>query len=151
MSSKSKANFSAYVSTPLMTFLGFLIASLVFTFILKEPSPVPVFIIFAVIQIMCMTLFAFLPAKGRTVVRLISMFLVGSFIMVLAGVLGHTNFQLEGFFFYLLTGVFTTRSWIRLNCRWFSIYESPVFKSQDFYFIQCIRPKTGRALKIWGF
>jgi hypothetical protein len=110
MSSKSKANFSAYVSTPLMTFLGFLIASLVFTFILKEPSPVPVFIIFAVIQIMCMTLFAFLPAKGRTVVRLISMFLVGSFIMVLAGVLGHTNFQLEGFFFYLLTGVFTTRS-----------------------------------------
>lgn len=133
MSSKSKVGFSAYCMTPLMTLLGFTIASFVFTFILKEPSPVPVFIIFAVIQITCMSLYALLPGKGKTVVRIISMFLVGSFILVLAGMMGRINFQLEGFFFYLTTGtlsgvmvhfimgkligpIFFSRSWCSWGC-----------------------------------
>ncbi len=133
MGTKSKAGFSAYLITPLMTLLGFIIASLVFTFILKEPSPVPVFIIFAVVQIVCMSLFALLKGKGRTTVRMVSMFFVGSFILILAGILGRNNFQLEGFFFYLTTGtlsgvavhfimgkligpLFFSRSWCSWGC-----------------------------------
>ncbi len=104
MSSKGKAGFSAYLMTPLMTLIGFTIASLVFIFILKEPSPVPAFIIFAVIQITCMSLFAFLPRRGRTVARVTSMFLMGSMLFFLVGIMGRTNLQLEGFFFYLTTG-----------------------------------------------
>lgn len=133
MSTKRKAGFSAYLITPLMTLLGFTVACLVFIFILKEPSPVPVFIIFAVIQSVCMSLFALLPAKGKKVARMVSMFFVGSFLLILAGILGRVNFQLEGFFFCLLTGamsgvmvhfimakligpIFFSRSWCGWGC-----------------------------------
>ena len=104
MNSEKRVNFTAYLVTPLMTLFGFTVASLVFTFILKEPAPVPVFIIFAVIQIVCMSLFAILPKKGKIIARLISMVFIGLFLLVLAGIMGRTNFQLEGFFFYLTTG-----------------------------------------------
>lgn len=104
MESKTKAGLQSFIAAPLMVLVAFTIASLVFTFIIRDPSPVPVFIIFATIQCTCMILFAFLPGKGRNAARLTSMFLIGTFLVVLAGTLGRTNFQIEGFFFYLLSG-----------------------------------------------
>ena len=97
-------SISQYAATPLMTAIGFLIASVVFTFVLKIPDPVPVFIIFASVQVISMFLYAVLPKKGKQIPRQISMFLIGTFIFALAGLLGRVNFQLEGFFFYLTTG-----------------------------------------------
>lgn len=87
-----------------MMVTGYAIASFVFIFLLKEPSPVPVFVIFGTVQAICMLLYAVLPKKGKTAARMISMFFVGLFIFVLAGILGRNNFQLEGFFFYLFSG-----------------------------------------------
>ncbi len=51
-----------------------------------------------------MTLFALLPGRGKSVARGVAMFLVGSFILVLAGLLGRNNFQIEGFFFQIFSG-----------------------------------------------
>ncbi|MGL1903688.1 MAG: 4Fe-4S binding protein [Fibrobacterales bacterium] len=133
MSNKKSTNLKAYRAAPLLTALGFTLASLIFVFVLDMPKPVPVFIIFAVIQIIGMTLFGVLPGRGKKVARLISMFLVGLFIMVLAGVLGKNNFQLEGFLFYLFSGtmggavvhtlmakiigpIFFSRSWCSWGC-----------------------------------
>lgn len=104
METKKKAAVGAYISAPLITVLWFTIASLVFTFILRAPSPVPIFISFAVIQFISMLLFAILPGKGKTIVRVTSMFLIGSALMLMAGIFGRTNLQIEGFFFYLFSG-----------------------------------------------
>jgi len=101
-----KAPLAAYIAAPLMTITCFFIASLVFTFVLKNPSPVPVFIIFGTIQVIAMVLFAVLPRRGKRIARTVAMFLIGSFILVLAGMLGRNNFQIEGFLYYLLSGTF---------------------------------------------
>ncbi len=87
-----------------MVITGFTIASLIFTVVLKEPSPVPVFILFALIQAGSMSLYALLPGRGRRVARMVSMFLMGTMLFVLVGVMSRTNIQLEGFFFYLFSG-----------------------------------------------
>lgn len=60
---------------------------------------------FAGIWSVGMMLTAVLPERGKTVVRLAAMFFVGSFLMVLAGLLGRNNFQIEGFFFDVFSGV----------------------------------------------
>jgi polyferredoxin len=104
MDTKKKAGLLAYIAAPLITMLWFAIASLVFLYVLKEPSPVPIFIIFAVIQFLAMVLFALLPTRGKTIARVTSMFLIGSALMVMAGIFGRTNLQIEGFFFYILSG-----------------------------------------------
>lgn len=104
MEATKKAGIGAYIAAPLIAVLWFTIASLVFTFILKEPSPVPIFITFAVIQVVAMILFGLLPGKGKLIARITSMFLIGSAIMLLAGVFSRTNLQIEGFFFYIFSG-----------------------------------------------
>lgn len=133
MQRKGKAGLGAYMAAPLMALLGFTIASLVFIFVLGDASPVPVFVIFAIIQFVMMTLYGLLSGRGKTVVRLISMFLIGLFILVLAGILGRNNFQLEGFLFYLFSGsmsgvivhlvmakilgpIFFSRNWCSWGC-----------------------------------
>jgi polyferredoxin len=104
MKNLTKAPLSSYIAVPLITILFFTLASLFFSFILKKTDPVPVFIIFGTIQLICMILFAILPKRGKQVARMVSMYFIGLFIFVLAGVLGRNNFQLDGFFFYLTTG-----------------------------------------------
>lgn len=128
-----KPKITSYLAAPLTITAGFIIATLVFMFVIKDPTPVPIFVIFAVIQLTCMMLFAILPGKGKTIARAISMFTIGSFIFLLAGLLGKNNFQLEGFFFYLFSGamggaivhfimakiigpIFFSRNWCSWGC-----------------------------------
>lgn len=104
MDTKKKAGIGAYIAAPLITVLWFIIASLIFTFVLRETSPVPVFLTFAILQFITMILFAVFSEKGKTIVRLTSMFLIGTTLMVMAGILGRSNLQIEGFFFSVLSG-----------------------------------------------
>ncbi|MBD3316938.1 MAG: 4Fe-4S binding protein [Chitinivibrionales bacterium] len=106
MTSPKKAGFGAYAFAPLMVIIGFGVVSLVFAFILKETSPIPVFVAFAVVMAVGMSLQSHLPPKGKMAARLVSMFFIGLVLMVLAGILGRSNLQIEGFFFYLYSGVF---------------------------------------------
>ena len=101
---KKSPKLSAYAALPLLTIVLFSLASLFFVFVLGDPSPVPVFVIFALIWSVTMMLFAVLPGKGKSIARGAAMFLVGSFILVLAGLLGRNNFQIEGFFFQIFSG-----------------------------------------------
>ncbi|MBN1540743.1 4Fe-4S dicluster domain-containing protein [candidate division KSB1 bacterium] len=52
-------------------------------------------------------LFGLLPREKRIWGRRISQFLIGFYMLGVLGVLGRENMQLEGFFFYLLAGVFS--------------------------------------------
>jgi ferredoxin-type protein NapH len=104
MNTSKNGPFRNYLMAPLITALVFTFASLFFAFVLKDPSPVPVFIIFAIIQVVCMTLFAILKGNSKKIARSVSILLIGIFLFVMAGILGRTNFQLEGFFFYLFSG-----------------------------------------------
>jgi polyferredoxin len=49
---------------------------------------------------------AVLPKKIRHRGRLVTQFLVGTYMVVFLGLIGKENMQIEGFFFYLFTGVF---------------------------------------------
>jgi len=49
---------------------------------------------------------AVLPKKIRHRGRLVTQFLVGSYMVIFLGIIGKENMQIEGFFFYLLMGVF---------------------------------------------
>lgn len=127
-----KAGLRNYLPSILMTGAVFAAASVIFAFILKMSDPVPVFIFFAVVQILMMLLFVILPVKIKLVARKISMLIVGSTILILAGILGKQNFQLEGLIFLILGGFFggpvihfimkiggtffTGRSWCSWGC-----------------------------------
>jgi len=52
-------------------------------------------------------LFGILPRKKKPLGRKISQFLIGFYMLVVLGFLGRENMQIEGFFFYLLGGVFS--------------------------------------------
>ena len=88
MNVKPSPKWSAYAALPLLSIALFSAAALFFVFVLGDPSPVPVFVIFALIWAVTMTLFAILPGRGKSIARGVAMFLVGSFILVLAGLLG---------------------------------------------------------------
>lgn len=116
----------------LMSNLVFTAASLVFTFVLDMSEPVPVFIFFAMVQMIGMLLFVILPEKRKHIGRKVSMIITGSTILFLAGILARQNFQVEGLVFMLLAGVFggpvihfimkitgtlfTGRSWCSWGC-----------------------------------
>jgi polyferredoxin len=104
MNTLKNGPFRNYLMAPLITALVFTVASLFFAFVLKDPSPVPIFIIFAIIQVVCMSLFALLKGNGKKIARSVSILLIGIFLFVMAGILGRTDFQLEGFFFYVFSG-----------------------------------------------
>lgn len=115
-----------------MSILVYGAASLIFTLLLKMSDPVPVFIFFAVVQLLSMLLFVLLPEKRKHIARKISMIIIGSTILILAGILARQNFQVEGFMFMLIAGVlggpvihfimkitgtlFTGRSWCSWGC-----------------------------------
>ncbi len=104
MEQKKKAGILSYIATPALSMIGYIVASLIFIFGFKIPDPVPVFIIFGVVQSFFMILFAVLPKKKKKIARYIASFFVGLFLLVLAGTLGRNNIQIEGFFFYLISG-----------------------------------------------
>ncbi|MBN2436790.1 MAG: 4Fe-4S binding protein [Spirochaetes bacterium] len=101
----AKTPFKSFIAAPLMLNSVLIIASLVFVFVLKETTPVPIFIIFMLINTIFMTLYALVPLKYKNGFRLANMLIIGSFLFFLAQLLGRQNFQIEGFFFYLFAGV----------------------------------------------
>lgn len=105
MTQKNKAGFLAYAATPLMTSTVFIIAICVFVFIFKENFPVPIFIIFMVINLLFMSLYAIFPMRFKNIARYVSMILIGGFLTFSAIAFGG-NYQLESFFFHILAGVF---------------------------------------------
>ena len=105
MQNRATPKWRAYVALPLLSIGLFGGASLFFVFVLCEASPVPVFMAFALVWSAAMMLTAVVPGRGKAVARGAAMFLVGSFLLVLAGLLGRNNFQLEGFFFDVFSGV----------------------------------------------
>ncbi|MDX9865449.1 MAG: 4Fe-4S dicluster domain-containing protein [Anaerolineaceae bacterium] len=51
-------------------------------------------------------LFAALPRKKKNIGRKVAQFLVGGYMLIFLGLIQRENMQLEGFFFYLLSGLF---------------------------------------------
>ena len=144
--SKKKPNLTAYLSAPLSIATGFVLAILLFQFILKDTGPVPIFILFALIQVTCMTLFGLLPNKSKNKARMAAMLIIGLFLFVLAGLLGHNSFQIENFWFYLFAGtmagvivhlmmakivgpIFLGRSWCSWGCWSSMVFDLLPFKT----------------------
>jgi polyferredoxin len=129
---KEKPGFASYLPLILMNIMVFTSASLFFAFILHNSDPVPVFAAFAVIQTAALTAFALLPGRFRGVPRHASKILIGSTLLLLAGILGRQNFQMEGFLYLMIAGfvggpiihfgmkvlgaLFTGRSWCSWGC-----------------------------------
>lgn len=103
---KSKAHFMNYIPFIAMTILVYLSASIVFALLIKDTSAIPVFITFCIIQCVGIILFAILPQRFKPVPRHASKFLVGMTLLVLAGILGRQNFQIEGFWYCIFAGFF---------------------------------------------
>ena len=53
-----------------------------------------------------MGLYALLPRRKKPIGRKLAQFLVGGYLLILLGFVGFENLQIEGFFFYLLSGYF---------------------------------------------
>lgn len=96
----------AYAATPFMVIILYLIASAIFLLVFKDMATVIFFIILATIFVTFMSLYAVVPHKAKQAMRITNIFLISLLLFVLAAVLGRQNFQIEGFFFYLLTGTF---------------------------------------------
>jgi len=145
MKTNNQAKFTAYVSAPLSIATGFILAILLFTYVLKDTSAVPFFIIIAVVEAGSMLLYGILPKKFKNIARMTSMFLIASFLFLLAGVMGRNNFQLEGFWLYLLSGavggatvhylmakiigpIFFARNWCGWGCWTSVIFDLLPFK-----------------------
>lgn len=103
---KKKAGFKAYIAAPVMTIVLYAIASLVFILAFNDFETVMFFIILAVIFTLFMSLYALLPYKAKNIVRIINIFLISALLFGLASILARQNLQIEGFFFYVLTGTF---------------------------------------------
>jgi len=100
-----KASFKKYALLAFSTLFFFIGIASLFIFVLKEPSPVPVFLFFGTVQFICMVLFALLP-RGKNIPRQISTALIGMTLAVFAGIIGKQNLQIEGFFFCVVSGFF---------------------------------------------
>lgn len=103
---KGKVRFANFAFAPLCTVAGFLAASLVFAFVLKNPAPVPVFAFFGTVTVVCMVLYALLPGRGKRVAQVTSRVLIGGSLLFF-GFAGMQNFQIEGLVFSTLAGVFS--------------------------------------------
>ncbi len=101
-------------------------------------------------------LFAILPKEKKVIGRKISQLLIGLYMLGVLGFLGHENMQIEGFFLYLLAGIFSgpvlhfliakiggTLLFGRGWCSW-ACWTPMVLD-----FLPWMKPKHGR-LKYWG-
>ena len=106
MKPEPQAGFSAYLATPIMSIVGNVIASLIFIFVIGDPSPVPIFAVFTFFNVINMGLFAVLPKKRKPILRKINMILFTLVLVVLFGALGRNDLQIEGLFFLTAAGIF---------------------------------------------
>jgi len=106
MTASKKAGYAAYAAAPFMMIVLYVLASLFFWLLFKDSATVIFFIILAVIFISSMSLYAVAPIKAKNAIRITTIFLISSLLFGLACIMGRQNFQIEGFFFYLLTGAF---------------------------------------------
>ena len=129
---KKRTGFSAYLPLLIVNILVFTAASLLFAVGFGDSSPVPFFAMFAFIQTSAIIAFALIRGKARSVPRHASKIVMGMTLLLLAGVMGHQNFQIEGFFYLLLAGfvggpivhfgmkvlgtLFTGRVWCSWGC-----------------------------------
>lgn len=102
-------------------------------------------------------IFGILPRERKVLGRKISQLMIGIYMLVVLGFLGRENMQIEGFFFYLLGGVFSgpvlhyliakvggTLLFGRGWCGW------ACWTTMIMDFFPWMKPQTGR-LKYWGF
>jgi ferredoxin-type protein NapH len=140
--------FKAYAAAPLMMIVLYFLASVSFWLIFRDMATVVFFIILAVIFISGMSLYAVVPLKAKNAIRVTTIFLISSLLFGLACILGRQNFQIEGFFFYLLTGAFggvmvhfivgkiagpllTGRTWCSWGCWTLMVLDLLPFKKSD--------------------
>ena len=140
--------FKAYAAAPLMMIVLYFVASVSFWLIFRNMATVVFFIILAVIFTAAMGLYAVVPLKAKNAIRITTIFLISSLLFGLACILGRQNFQIEGFFFYLLTGTFggvmvhfivgkivgpllTGRTWCSWGCWTLMILDLLPFKKSD--------------------
>ena len=145
MIESKNAEYKAYAAAPFMMIVLYALASVFFWLTFKDMSTVIFFIILAIIFISFMSLYAVVPIKVKNAIRISCIFLISSLLFGLACILGRQNFQIEGFFFYLLTGafggvivhfivgkiigpLFTGRSWCSWGCWTLMILDLLPFK-----------------------
>lgn len=144
----TKPGFKAYAAAPLMMIVLYVLASVSFWLIFRDKGTVVFFIILAVIFIAGMGLYAVVPLKAKNAVRITTLFLISALLFGLACILGRQNFQIEGFFFYLLTGTFggvmvhfivgkiagpllTGRTWCSWGCWTLMVLDLLPFKKSE--------------------
>lgn len=103
---ESKNTFSFVRIGSAFHFYRFFIASMVFIFVFKDPSPVPVFILFGTVNVVNMILYALAPAKFKKLFQHISRAIIGGTLLFF-GIAGMQNFQIEGLWFSIFAGVLT--------------------------------------------
>jgi polyferredoxin len=106
MTTSKKTGYKAYAAAPFMMIVLYSLASLSFWLIFKDTATVVFFILLAVIFITSMSVYAVVPIKAKNAIRITNIFLISLLLFGLACIAGRQNFQIEGFFFYLLTGTF---------------------------------------------
>jgi ferredoxin-type protein NapH len=106
MARANKAGFRAYVATPIMVIILYIIASTVFYMLFRDVGTVIFFVILAAVLTSSMSLYALVPNKVKNGIRIVCIYLISLLLFGLACILGRQNFQIEGFLFYLLTGTF---------------------------------------------
>ena len=89
-----------------MVIMLYIIASAFFILLFKDMATVIFFIILAVTLASFMSLYAIVPIKAKETIRITNIVVISLLLFGLVCVLGRQNFQIEGFFFYLLTGTF---------------------------------------------
>ena len=92
---KKRTGFSAYLPLLIVNILVFTAAYLLFAVGFGDSSPVPFFAMFAFIQTSAIIAFALIRGKARSVPSHASKIVMGMTLILLAGVMGHQNFQLE--------------------------------------------------------
>ncbi len=131
-----------------MMIVLYVLAAAFFWLLFKDKATVIFFVILAVIFISSMSLYAVVPIKFKNKVRISTIFLISPLLFGLACIVGRQNFQIEGFFFYLLTGTFggvmihftvgkifgpllTGRTWCSWGCWTLMILDLLPFKKSD--------------------
>lgn len=101
-----KNSFRLYIIAPIVDFVFFLILGLVMWLVDGNIIMLFTFLYLGIFTAGGMTLYGVLPKKRRTIGRRLSFFMVGLALLLGMGVFGRMNVQIEGFFFYLLAGIY---------------------------------------------
>jgi ferredoxin-type protein NapH len=105
---KKNKPFRLYMVAPIVDFAFFLILAIVYYLLSGEIHMLITFLYLGVFTAGPMVLYGILSKKRKIIGRRISFFMVGMALLVGMGILGRINIQVEGFFFYLLAGIYGT-------------------------------------------